>query len=96
MMRGTAVIAAQSGGLTELVTHEQTGLLVPRNDVDALTHAITFMLSDRELAEEMGARARKFALDNLSVETYVNNVLLCFEKLLERKERAECAGVSHG
>jgi len=87
MMRGTAVIASQSGGLMELVAHGQTGILVPRNDVDSLAHAMTVLLTDRELAEEMGSRARKFAIDNLSDETYVNNVLLCFEKLLEQKER---------
>jgi len=91
MMRGTTVIASQAGGLCELVTPGETGLLVPRNDVAALAQAMTSVLVDRELAESMGAKARAFALQNLSSETYVDKVVQCFDRLLNEKKRQDSA-----
>ena len=58
-MRGTAVIATASGGHLQTVVHGVTGILLPPADVDALCSALAKMLSNRSLAESMGAEARK-------------------------------------
>ena len=53
-------------GPSEIVIHQQTGLLVPPEDVDALADAITKMLSDTQFrcycARNAGARANDFAI----------------------------------
>jgi glycosyltransferase involved in cell wall biosynthesis len=49
MARGVAVIATNVGGTSELVTHDQTGLLIPRDDVTALATAIQRFLEEPDL-----------------------------------------------
>ena len=53
--RGRAVVATDAGGIPDLVTDEREGLLVPPADVPALATALERVLSDRELAERLGA-----------------------------------------
>ena len=57
--RGRAVVATDVGGIPDLVTHEVEGLLVPPADPTALAAALERVLADRELAERMGAAARR-------------------------------------
>lgn len=49
MGRGAAVVATAVSGTPEIVSHERTGLLVPRDDLDALTGAIRRYLVDPAL-----------------------------------------------
>ena len=46
---GTPVIASHVGGLSEIVRHEEDGLLVPPKDPQALADAVVRLLSDRDL-----------------------------------------------
>jgi glycosyltransferase involved in cell wall biosynthesis len=61
MMRGTAVVASDIGGLAESVAHGATGMLVPAGDVNALADALSLVLSDRSLAERLGDAGRERA-----------------------------------
>jgi len=81
MMRGTAVIASGSGGLTEIVEHGRTGLLVPPGDADALAAAMLQVLRDRELAEEMGASGRQRALQHFGESRFVDDCLRLYKRL---------------
>ena len=63
MSCGTAVVATDAGGVREVVTHERTGLLSPRDDVDAYAHHLRSLLFDRDRSESMGQRAREDALE---------------------------------
>jgi len=80
MMRGTAVVATCTGGLSEQVRSGETGLLVPGGDVDALAAALLRILKDRSLAEDMGARGRDVALSEFRQELVVDR----FEQLYTR------------
>ena len=57
--RGRGVVATEAGGIPDLVTHERDGLLIPPADVTALAEALERVLTDRELAERLGAAARE-------------------------------------
>ena len=57
MSFGLPIIATNAGGIPELVEHEENGLLVPPNDVDALADAIEKLASSAELREEMGRKS---------------------------------------
>lgn len=59
---GKPSAAYLSGGVAEAVVDGQTGLLVPEDDLPALTAAIGRLLGDRELRERMGAAGREYAL----------------------------------
>jgi glycosyltransferase involved in cell wall biosynthesis len=55
--RGRAVVATDAGGIPDLVTNEQEGLLVPPADPVTLAAALERVLGDRALAERMGSAA---------------------------------------
>ena len=80
-MRGTAVIASDTGGLPEIVDHEQTGLLVPPRDVKALSSSLVRMLTDRSLAEELGRAGRDRALTHLTLSGCADKFLLLYESI---------------
>jgi glycosyltransferase involved in cell wall biosynthesis len=48
------VVAAAAGGVAEVVTHDQNGLLVPFGDLDQLSNAIQNLLNDPSLAHRLG------------------------------------------
>ena len=56
--RGRGVVASRVGGIPDLVTDGEDGLLVPPEDAAALADALVAVLSDRELAQRLGAAAR--------------------------------------
>jgi glycosyltransferase involved in cell wall biosynthesis len=51
---GKPCIASRVGGIPELITDHETGLLVPPSDPAALAFAIASIMDDRELAMHMG------------------------------------------
>ena len=56
--RGRGVVGTRVGGIPDLVEDGETGLLVPPEDAAALADALVRVLSDRALAERLGAAAR--------------------------------------
>jgi glycosyltransferase involved in cell wall biosynthesis len=56
--RGRGVIGSRAGGIPDLVEDGRNGLLVADGDVDGLADALVRILSDRRLAERLGAAAR--------------------------------------
>jgi glycosyltransferase involved in cell wall biosynthesis len=58
MASGKAVVATDIGGMPDLVNHEETGLLVPPGDVQALTDAMQRLLDDPALLIGLGATSR--------------------------------------
>jgi glycosyltransferase involved in cell wall biosynthesis len=81
MMRGTAVVASDSGGLSEIVEHGRTGARVAPGSPEALAEALVGILGDRERAERMGAEARAFAEARLGLEAHVERFLEIYRDL---------------
>lgn len=52
-------VATATGGAQEAVIHEQTGLLVPPDDVAALSDALARLLDDEALGSRLGTAARE-------------------------------------
>jgi glycosyltransferase involved in cell wall biosynthesis len=68
MERGRPVIASAVGGLPEIVSHGETGLVVPPGDAPALAAAIVELASDLGRARELGAAGRRRALASFRQE----------------------------
>ncbi len=58
---GTPAIASDSPGLRESVLNEQTGLVVPHANQEALAEAMKRLSGDPELVERLGRAGRRFA-----------------------------------
>lgn len=63
MALGLPVVATDCpcGGPRTIMTHEKDGLLIPIKDQKAMEEGINRLIEDRELAERLGAEARKIA-----------------------------------
>jgi glycosyltransferase involved in cell wall biosynthesis len=81
---GRPVVAAAVGGIPELLTFGQAGLLVPPEDPGALAAAVGRVLSDRHLAEQLGARAIEAAEAWPDAATTARRVADLYEKILGR------------
>jgi phosphatidylinositol alpha-1,6-mannosyltransferase len=81
---GRPCVATRAGGMAEAVRDGVTGLVVPAGDAVALTGALARLLSDRELARELGEAGRRHATGEGSWERTAQRVL---EAL--RRARAE-------
>ena len=81
---GRAVIASNTGGLSEIVLDSVTGYLVTAGDVQALTDAMSSLLADPMRARLLGESGHKRAAENLDFEVCVDNFESLYEKLIGR------------
>ena len=59
MMFGAAIVTCDAGGIREVVQNELTALVVPPDDVEALTEAFRRAVTDGALRERLGAAAAR-------------------------------------
>jgi glycosyltransferase involved in cell wall biosynthesis len=82
MAHGRPVVASAVGGLTELVEHEVTGLLVPPQDPVALRAAIDRLLADSDLRARLGAEGRMRVARTCGWEQTIDDTLETYERAL--------------
>ncbi len=58
MASGKAIVASNTGGIPEMLTDRQTGLLFPPGDADKLADCLRELMDKPELREALGAAAR--------------------------------------
>jgi glycosyltransferase involved in cell wall biosynthesis len=84
MSRGKPVIGTKPGGHTDMILDGETGILVPRGDVQALTSAMQVLLSDSKLRERLGAAARVRSA-HFSVDVSLPRVERLYADLISRR-----------
>ncbi len=80
MAGGLPVVATTLGGVREVVSDGETGILVRPRDVDALADAILSLLADPERRRRFGEAGRRAVTAHHSIETQVSaieEVLAC-------------------
>ena len=63
MALGLPTIGTDVGGVSEVITHEHDGLLVPPDDPEALAAAIARLIEDAELRDRLARNARHTAVE---------------------------------
>lgn len=58
---GLPVVSTNVGGIPDLLTHEETALLVPSEDVQEMVDAISRLLHDHDLAARLSENGRQLA-----------------------------------
>ena len=81
MAIGQAIVATRAGGIPEVVAHDQTGVLVPPRDADALAAAIVRLLGDPDRRAQLGAAGHERARTSFSVERMVQATLDAYGRL---------------
>jgi glycogen(starch) synthase len=76
------VVATRVGGLPEIVVHQESGLLVDKDDSTGLAHAIAFLIDNPDAAVRMGKAARRRAETVFSWEKHVNAYDALYKQLI--------------
>ena len=64
---GLPVVSTRHAGITDAVLHGKTGFLVDEGDIDAMAEYLYRLLSNAELASQMGTNARAHVSENFNV-----------------------------
>jgi L-malate glycosyltransferase len=81
MAAGKPIVGTRTGGIPEVVANDETGLLVPPRDHEALAEAIIRLLNDAELRRGMGEAGRARARALFSAERMVQNTLNTYQRV---------------
>jgi glycosyltransferase involved in cell wall biosynthesis len=82
MAAGTAVIAANDGGVPEIIENEKHGLLTAPGNADALAAALLRLLSDRELRLRLSDQGRERVRSEFSEKAIGGKMMAVYDELL--------------
>ncbi|PCK88388.1 colanic acid biosynthesis glycosyltransferase WcaL [Rhizobium sophoriradicis] len=84
MAMGIAVISTQHSGIPELVSHKQSGLLVPESDTEALSSAMEQLIISPHLIQAMGLQGRRIVEEEFNEEKQTRALLQSFNRITEQ------------
>lgn len=84
MLHGIPVIGSASGGTTELIDDEVTGLLYKPNNYEDLSEKIKKLIDNKELYDKISVNALNYA-KNFTIERTANKVYNIFKEVTENK-----------
>jgi glycosyltransferase involved in cell wall biosynthesis len=74
LLMARPTVATRAGGMPETVRHDQTGLLVPIRDPDALAEAILRLVGDPALGRRLGHAGRELMLERHTIQHTIAGV----------------------
>lgn len=80
---GRGVIASDAGGITDIVEHDRTGLLVPPGDAAALSEAIVTLARDPERTARLGRTGRVHVQEHFSWGAVIGRLTSLYTTLVE-------------
>ncbi|PDW03080.1 glycosyltransferase family 4 protein [Candidatus Viridilinea mediisalina] len=88
LLAGAPVVTTDVMAGNEVISHEQTGLLTPYGDVDALAVAIIRLLRDQPLAQRLAATGRQEVLERYDANRLAAELEQLYQRLIvARKTR---------
>jgi glycosyltransferase involved in cell wall biosynthesis len=88
MAAGKPIVATDVAGNSELVIHEQTGLLIPPGDPDSLARNLLRLLEDKPLRERYGNAARRRVETMFQMDHMIYQTETLYESLVAGKKGA--------
>lgn len=85
MFMGLPVVATRVGGVPEVIDENETGILVPPADPQALTDAVSALLRDPDKRSTMGAAGRRRVSERFSAQTYASRLDELYGGLMVQK-----------
>lgn len=82
---GKPTVAANVGGIPELISDGVTGTLVGTRNPEDFANAVETYLDDSELARRTGERGQAFVREHLSLKSMIESYTELYEKLLRAK-----------
>jgi len=85
MMAGLPVVATKVGGIPEIITENEDGLLVSPMRYKLLASAIMKLACDRKLRIKIGSSARQKVIEQFSKRKMLDSTYALYAAMLERK-----------
>ena len=76
------VIGTNVGGIPELISHDETGILVPPENSSEIANAVNELLSNSEKAKKLAINGNNFVKNNLTWEVMLPKFIKFYEDLL--------------
>ena len=76
------VIATNVGGIPELITHEENGILIPSENPEKLVEAINRLLNEKEFSDKLAQNGYQYVMNNLTWEVLLPKYVKFYEDLL--------------
>ncbi len=89
MSCGLSVVATRAGGTTDIIKDGVNGLLVDPENSDQLFDAMKKLLNNHDLAEKLGAEARRTAESRFSINTTVDAYVTLYHELCDENSAQE-------
>jgi glycosyltransferase involved in cell wall biosynthesis len=86
MAMARPVVGTTVGGIPEVVIENETGLLVPPRDTQALTRAMGRLLKDFDLRQALGLRGRELVVEQFSIEQMAAEIEAVYDVLFFGRE----------
>jgi colanic acid/amylovoran biosynthesis glycosyltransferase len=77
---GLPIVSTRHGGIVDAVIDGETGFLVDEGDIDGMAERICRLLSNQNLADEMGRRARQHISRNFALDNSIKNLRAILEQ----------------
>jgi len=84
MAMGVPVVATSAGGIPEIVTHEESGMLAPVNNVEALTNYIRAVLKNASLRSRIVAQAKDRIAQSYSLDAMLDAVEQFYSEVIQK------------
>jgi glycosyltransferase involved in cell wall biosynthesis len=78
---GKPAIATNIGGIPEIISNMENGVLIEPMDVNSLSKAIITLLEDDKLRHKLGKNASTFVLNNFSIERISRKMEVVYEEV---------------
>lgn len=75
------IVASDTGGIPQMIRQEETGLLVPPKDAEALLAAILRLLTEDELCRRLGSTARNKVEREFGIEENMRRLIEIYQGL---------------
>jgi glycosyltransferase involved in cell wall biosynthesis len=85
MACGKPVVVFDGTALPETIFAPQGGIAVPQGDVDAMTHELEQLISNREKRLQLGEQARKLAVQHYNNDNYVSRVIDVYNDVIDKR-----------
>jgi len=87
MQLAKPIIASRAGGLPEIVRHQDTGLLVEKNNIEQIASAMEYLITHPDEAVAMGQRARADVLVRFSIEKITDDYEQAYRDVIQLRKK---------
>ena len=83
---GLPIVATRHNGLTDVIAHEETGLLVEERDIEAMGRCIAELATDPERRQVMGRAGRKHVEEHFDLEQQMRKLISLYEGVIASED----------